>query len=978
MSLPINFSFPEITVRRYIKTMSIGPSVLTCTRIEEIQEVLSAIIVNIEEAAADNFLVKNAFSRSLQPIDSPFNSVTSLSELVLTLKKCLHVNKNTLVQNCGATYYQNITSSLSTVQEVINTRQRLPSFHSLIHFNFNPLFISLSILHIEKQLVMKYCNVVSSNFFFLKERLECMVEILKEGAQNGFSLRNNFPTNPVTSSSYPGNIKNIAMLVEQLQLWVQTNAPFLLKKYDSAFIYSITKSLKTIALSTPQLDSYNPFHDRSLKQNPLKRYSDSIPEATVSSSKKYKIASPLLTSRSTEHHLKEIVSPCSSKSSPSTLQSLKKSLEVKNNLSTLYRVEELTFFQSNIFIIIPIQTSDLEGWANRNHTIVGQFLNYPENILVNSPIDTQALKYETLTNLRALSLQKLLEFMAKHASFIPKIQDKTSNHEATHLHLHLTKELTNALTEVKSVNLLIKQDAHIPVIEANISMEKKEFIPVSISPSSTSEYSSSSSSTMIVSTDSSLEASKQPYLSLKISHTYFDVIIISGFQTSNHFRAFTKQIKKASLLLNCNFKVTIPGISKIIFNNSLKILTLLYYLVSRNLYLHHQNHPLNKSKSSWFLNPILNYLNETYCRKQQLIPNPLQHHQDLKKILFSNMNPPLYSCESTNYITYKSIYLQKHTTNIFLIRNKSLQSPINKTPIDNKYFLQSMKDHNSRLKALSLLNSKQPVWVKCLDESWALIHKQNYTIPACQLHEIALNISKYNYTECLKHFKIFTTTGEEDWHPGYEQTKQYLSSAIEIFNTSLLKAQSCPSITHPKKKAKISSRLKKPRPTLTTIISFSKSGDYYNLIEASITSKRRHHISSFFLKNSFRLKKFVFHIISADKFCKIHNQEQAMTNKKDCICLLYHGILLNISLVRAHFEGAFRTVNESLLKKKYNKILKNLYDAQLFLQKTWNTEIPQLPIPSIETINHPFTTNLKAIHQAIQSITIDSHDNEVP
>ncbi|MBF5051247.1 hypothetical protein CLAVI_000888 [Candidatus Clavichlamydia salmonicola] len=1009
--LPTNFVIPETTLRILRRTITIAPFNAIDCHASHIPQLLQQIILNLELAAIGNYSLVNTYPAEPQTPESPFNSITTLSELIFTFKTCLSEQRNVIKRNYGASFYSNLLNSLRTATTILNTAPIRPErsspkpIHSAAatapYLVFNPIFISLTLCHSRKKLVLNPYTSLKNTHSSLKERLLSNARKLKEGAQKKYSLLNNFPEKDASSScDHPKNITDLQTLVNKLEKWIKHNSHPLLNQCGLSALRDIYKDLSeassnlslTCLPNLLQIDnqpqqnlqtspsnassstSFQHFEDLPRERSLQKRAAaEEAPGASSSPIKKHRTESPTPFSESFDTFLKNLVTDSSPLGSPLNLEELVKTLRSEASPDPqIYQVEELTLVGSNVFTFTSINIQDLESWINNTHSLVGQCLNYPENLLVNSSTNLSALRHESHTNLRKFTLQQLLGFMKRHLPFLSKIQDQQNKQEAISLHSHLIDELTHALLEIEQACITTTQTQNplqeksglnfpSPLTElekyvsyknySNSPLSKKEESILDISEVQQQKFINPNSSKKSIS-------AQEPFVSLRIHAHYFSVISVTIMQYASHIKKFIQQTERAMCLSSYDSKIILPAVNNSAQSDPLSVLSTLYHITCRNLYLYQKNNPHYLVKITQFLNPLLNTLNENYCKQQGLIPDPQNHHPKLVKLKVSDLN----FCSVTageQLIPYISIYLKKKSTNTFSIRKTFIKTPIANSLTTGMHFLRSLQKHKDRMNIIASLDADLRAYIKCHDNSWPLTHKQSLTISVAQLQKIIIAIAHHNYQECLPYLKMPSDPTEQMTHSTYNQAEKILSSILNMPMTGIT-TPIATLITQASlsELSAISPETQKPLPS-TYFITLLRPNQLYQLAAVKINSiGKRDNMLQFLLNQVSKIEKYLNTEFLTPTFHSVNNESRAITNKIEFILLLYYGIDINKLILKKYFDGTFPEKSKSSLEEKYTLISSLLNKFESTLQSTWNQLSKDKEIPPLEEIKHPFAKKL--------------------
>ncbi|MBF5051245.1 hypothetical protein CLAVI_000886 [Candidatus Clavichlamydia salmonicola] len=993
--LSINFVIPETTLRVLRRTLTIAPyNALDCQALD-IPKLLKKIILNIERAAIGNYSLVNIYPAEPPSLQSPFNSIKTLKELIAILNTCLRKQRFMLQKTYGSTFYCSIINSLRTAITILNTAPIFPERSSPEpiqsapppppYLVFNPIFISLTLCYSREQLLLSPYISSTQTPFSLKDQLTSHARKLKEAALQRYSLLNHFPEkNSSSSPDHPKGITDLQTLVIKLEKWIKHNSLPLLNQCGLSALRDIYKDLSEAANclsltsfqtllqienppqtkhepllaykasstpvnSTPSLllppkkqklkptisDSSLPIlshidKNLSIKKRLWKRSHETSIEAYSSPTKKHKSESPTPILGFFDLFTENLATDSSPLGSPLNLEELIETLRPETPIiPKAYEVEELTLAGNNIFTLTSITTEDLESWINHAHSLVGQCLNYPENLLVNSLADVSALEHESQTNLRKFTLQQLLKFMNRNLPFLSKIQDQQSHQEITALHGHLTKELENALSEIEKALIPPATTLILPSPIQNVKLpnDNNKFIKVTVC--------------------------KSHFL---ISSRYS---IKSGFD----FKKFLVQVEKASKLSKYSSLQIISGIEKESSNNLLTSLMVLYHVTKQNYLNFKYLHPFSKIDREALAS--LNTLNQKYCFLMKEEHDDNHHHNNLKEQAISIIQPPT-SVASTPSLSYFTVFCNPKFTDIFWIRKMNIPSPIdNNTTVLNNWII-SLKKHAQRMHNLHSYIEKHPVFLKCNDKSWALTHLSALPIPKAQLENILGKIAQSNLTLCTSYFLEISPEGKEIKHPGYNETIELLSPLTSIFKT-----------TPPERPASdiapinyLTATDNLFTPTHAPFITLRVRNSYFILSVSQILHMQKSNFSKIVLHQIKQIKSNIKKIINESSFPIVKTSTIPITNLTTLIPMMYWGLGCNISLVKSMFPKSFiENKNVTAVDLKLKEVLLDSEEIQAMLLESWKKISPLTPISPYESLNHPFKENFTIIYKEINQYT---------
>ncbi|MBF5051246.1 hypothetical protein CLAVI_000887 [Candidatus Clavichlamydia salmonicola] len=995
--LPINFIFPETTLRVIQRTLTLTPYNALDHQDVDIPKLLEKIIFDVEQAAIGSYSLVNTYPAEPPTLQSPFHSVTTLTDLIFTLNTCLSEQQRMLKANYGSLLYASLINSLNTAKTVLNTALVLPKQSSLKppystslpspHLVFNPIFISLTLLISKKQLVLSQYTSAKRTHSSLKDRLTSNTRKLKEAALQGYSLLNHFPEkNSSSSPDHPKNITDLQTLVIKLEKWIKHNSLPLLNQCGLSALRDIYKDLSEAANclsltsfqtllqienppqtkhepllaykasstpvnSTPSLllppkkqklkppisDSSLPIlshidKNLSIKKRLWKRSPETSIEAYSSPTKKHKSESPTPILGFFDLFTENLATDSSPLGSPLNLEELIETLRPETPIiHKAYEVEELTLAGNNIFTLTSITTEDLESWINHTHSLVGQCLNYPENLLVNSLADVSALEHESQTNLRKFTLQQLLKFMNRNLPFLSKIQDQQSHQEINALHSHLTKELENALSEIEKAYTLTEiRPPYNPLIKP-IEIVKLPLI-------------------------------QRNFIKIKNCQFYFLLCRSKTMKSESEFKKFLKQAQKACALGAYRSLQKLPEIKKETSNNLLSSLIVLYFVTKQNYvnlkaslpYVRIDHDALN----------FLNTLNQKYCDLVGEKHDDLHHSNNLQEQNFPTIPSPS-SRLSSIYLSYLTVSPTLKSPHTFWIKKILIPSPIHNSSMVLANWIENLNKHTLRMQNLHSCLQLNSVFLKCNDESWPLTHSTALPISQAQGNNVLSAISQYNLTLCTSYFVENSTEAGEIKHPGYFETNTILSFVASIFKTTSTEIPT-PGLTTIDTQDCLPPNDNLFTSTHTPFISLRRPGSSYTLAVIPTLQTNKSNFSRIALHQTKNLKNHISNIVNNFSFPLIKTSNTPIMNLTTFISVMYWVIDCNRALMRNMFPVTFiKTQNFTKIDLRLKEAIVESKKIENILFQAWGKIHPDTPIPPYESLTHAFKETLTGIYKKI-------------
>ncbi|MBF5051266.1 hypothetical protein CLAVI_000907 [Candidatus Clavichlamydia salmonicola] len=785
--------------------------------------------------------------------------------------------------------------------------------------SINPWNINAILIEEEESILLVPYHQHTQDPTELRQHLITLAERVKKAAMLNYTYTNALPHQGALTShatDVPTNIPSIESLMQKLKNWLNCHQ----SHFDQVFYEHISKTLN--------LGSPEPI------QSPL---------LTTPSTSKAIIPRKRWLAAAQQEEMSILTKKTKSSVSENNMSS--SSIEKIETISPSYFLKEITLLEDSIFILTEKKIADVENWITNSHQYIGTIITNFDFVCVDTRKNLNAPSYANLTTLRQFSLESLLNFMKEQEPYIKYIADAELKQVTQQSHLQLMADLQTAVQEI-----IESSSSH------STTSNSEEAIIIS-----DSEEESSDSDTASKQQPPLEEKNNHYFISLRNNTHGFSLSGKKGISSGKIFQIFLNHVVEASSKPTFSCAPEIPSIQPPATNDFAATYRILYYIVHRNWYCWDKTCRTSQTieELTKLVESTLNMLNNKYCLRLAIDPDPLSHHPDLLTSLVSKTNPPMPILTKKS-LSYVSLHPHAKKNTILYVKQTSTLSPIHLGKKPLIAWIQSLKQHKKRIAKIIEESNSSPLHVKCYDESWPLSHNPSKPIPQSTLLSLLKRISQHNLKICLRYFKGNTDLGEPPLHAGYKETEELLSSTLTLVKNP---DASLRSILHPIKNPSFTTSqyefyffsIFRPHNRYEIKVSKITLTQYFNAINSTIVRS----------KKITRILKKILSKKSTSTTIQVEYNREIIQDVSLLLEVLYHVVEYNLAAVKSIFSLQLSKLHALSFKKYYETALLELSSSQEFITKAHN-EANNLPFSLLNDLQHPLKDVLLILYQQLK------------
>ncbi|MBF5051265.1 hypothetical protein CLAVI_000906 [Candidatus Clavichlamydia salmonicola] len=884
-------------------------------------------------------------------------------------------------------------------------------------FYLNPFSITLTLLERESQLLFLPYIPQPNHPLHLQDHLQHLVECVKQAAQKNYCfLCTLFPSSDTSLYSPPLlEIPTLLTFVKELTSWIATNKSMIISSCSDLFFQDISQSL----LMTQSLIE-NPEHtlmvtktaleitssSSTIPLNPKKRWLTTH-EKETSITKKTKIScaenntieqTPSLIQKTTSSCFNYLVQDIVMLEDaiftfiPTIIQDIEEWISIiHQHLGTIIANFDIVIVDAKIDLhALPYES--LRNLRIFSLQSILAFMQEHQDILESLPHpETKKEIQQSHTQLMA-DIETALEEIEEDDTLLtpPFNQEEELLECLPHPEQKIRQSYTQLITDITTTPEEIEQDDTLLTPPFNQEEELLECLPHPeqkirqsytqlITDITTTPEEIEQDDTLLTPpfnqeeeplesiTSTTLEPQSIPapakklddikwLIGLRLTSGVLSLNAIQVFVDASRFKQFLLQVKKASLASAYKSLLPIPNIPEKITNNHPAVLHTLYHIVSRNTFCFSKQHLISPNLEE-FISSTFDMLNQKYCAALKIDSDPLNHHEDLIKLIVSNHKPPFPIIIKPS-IRYISVYIQRNNHQFIRIQETAVRSPMHQTDTSLKNWFASLKKHHSRIHSILQKSLNTSLYLLSKDNAWPLNHDDTKPVTCDTLVKTLLDISRHNLEICPSYFR-----DQEIKHPGYAETLSLLLSIKEMLQNPVSS-----SLTTKKFSKEINS-IRKARSCSSKYFfkfcTLARSGSSYHfLISRTVRSKKNETLKALCSVGN-RLFHHIVNIFTEPFFPKIKETKESHIYIKQplFIALIYLATEYNLFLTQKKFENTFLEIENNYSKESFFKAIKKFDQIKQLLLKQWAQIEPKKSMPALESIDHPVATSISCLYQ---------------